>query len=731
MAEQFHDLMPDYGYDEEEEYHEGDEEEENDEGLEDQEFQAPPQPQAPPAVQGQLANMNQAEMMQRMLAGMQAFNAAIQGQDGAEPAANQDQQVSKKKIFSISNPTSWSLLNVSSSKKIGCVNNGDRYLQDQPAAQQDPLEQLGDGEDPEPVGPPIREVIATKLNHGWENGRYTAKLRQFVQDNPRPANMRNGALRLNKVIENKVPANPRKRDGRLLHAQSMLARSVTPLARLIESVSGAGGTPSELVGFANGAIGLIANANNVLNQVRRDALKHHLAPQFRSVCDPPANPSMSLLFGDNLPDRLKESQTAYNLSNSIGYQPYPNRGGRGRGARGARGRGGRGRGGQQRSQGVMDYWNPMNQMNQMMNQMMGYNQQQSRRGESSLKSCCKSDLGTDCGDNTEVASINDNLFSCRTGLSGQARKEQQHQHQEQLNTQHVQQGTQTQEVSNLEPIELTFWGDDFEAGRVSTCVDKWAKITSDPIVLSYVRGLKLEFIEDLPVQDSPLPEMKFSEQERSFIREELCSLLKKKVIVKAKHETGEYISNIFIVEKSTPGKYRLILNLKRLNKLIEKSHFKMETFLTTLALILPKATMMSFDFSDAYYSLSIFPPHRKFLRFMFEGELYEFCALPNGYTLGPKIFTKIMKVALTHLRTTFGITVSGFLDDNLLVNYEDMLSGYQKGAQAAHELQRLGFTINVPKSVAEVGVTRIEHLGFCMDEGILDREEMPEDFGYY
>ena len=58
-----------------------------------------------------------------------------------------------------------------------------------------------------------------------------------------------------------------------------------------------------------------------------------------------------------------------------------------------------------------------------------------------------------------------------------------------------------------------------------------AKINPDPIVLSYVRGLKLEFLKDLPVQKNPMPEIRLSEHERIFIRKELSSLLKM-VIVK-------------------------------------------------------------------------------------------------------------------------------------------------------------------------------------------------------
>ena len=38
----------------------------------------------------------------------------------------------------------------------------------------------------------------------------------------------------------------------------------------------------------------------------------------------------------------------------------------------------------------------------------------------------------------------------------------------------------------------------------------------------------------------------------------------------------------------------------------------MDTLLSTLALIVKDCLIMSMDFEDAYYAVSIFPPHRKF-----------------------------------------------------------------------------------------------------------------------
>ena len=111
--------------------------------------------------------------------------------------------------------------------------------------------------------------------------------------------------------------------------------------------------------------------------------------------------------------------------------------------------------------------------------------------------------------------------------------------------------------------------------------------------------------------------------------------------------------------------------------------------------------------------------------FFFEGKLYKYTCLPNGLSSAPRFFTKIMKVALTHLREKAGVTISGYLDDNILVNYVNEVDAREKGVISAELFQNLGFTINVPKSVISPTIT-IEHLGFIIDSSVM-RVSMTEN----
>ena len=53
--------------------------------------------------------------------------------------------------------------------------------------------------------------------------------------------------------------------------------------------------------------------------------------------------------------------------------------------------------------------------------------------------------------------------------------------------------------------------------------------------------------------------------------------------------------------------------------------------------------MATIDLKDAYYSVSVDKGNRKYLRFTWNNQLFQFTCLPNGSSSAPRIFTKLMK----------------------------------------------------------------------------------------
>ena len=144
------------------------------------------------------------------------------------------------------------------------------------------------------------------------------------------------------------------------------------------------------------------------------------------------------------------------------------------------------------------------------------------------------------------------------------------------------------------------------------------------------------------------------------------------------------------------GSSRLILNLKNLNEFIEVFHFKLEDSRTAQNLMHPGCFLVTLDLKDAYYIVPITKNCRKYLRFIFLGELFEFTVLPFGLNCAPYVFTKIMKPVVSYLRK-LGYSSVIYLDDWLLIgkNHSDCLKNL-KATQSL--LKKLGFIINVTKS---------------------------------
>jgi hypothetical protein len=176
-------------------------------------------------------------------------------------------------------------------------------------------------------------------------------------------------------------------------------------------------------------------------------------------------------------------------------------------------------------------------------------------------------------------------------------------------------------------------------------------------------------------------------------------------------EHGHFVSPIFLVPKPD-GSKRFIINLKRLNEHLVYKKFKMEDLRSATRLLDKGCFMASIDLKDAYYAVPIEEDHRKYLRFRWKGQLYQFNCLPFGLSVAPRVFTKLMRPVISCLRSKGFVTVI-YLDDILLIGYTltECLRNIQETVRL---LESLGLTINYKKSELSP-TTRIKYLGFILN----------------
>ncbi len=126
------------------------------------------------------------------------------------------------------------------------------------------------------------------------------------------------------------------------------------------------------------------------------------------------------------------------------------------------------------------------------------------------------------------------------------------------------------------------------------------------------------------------------------LEQEVSSLLRTEaieVVPPLDRESGFY-SRYFVVSKKDGG-LRPILDLRLLNRSVRRLKFRMLTVKQVVSQIRSEDSFVTIDLKDAYFHVSIFPSHRKFLRFAFRGKAYQYRVLPFGLTLSPLNFHKV------------------------------------------------------------------------------------------
>ena len=256
---------------------------------------------------------------------------------------------------------------------------------------------------------------------------------------------------------------------------------------------------------------------------------------------------------------------------------------------------------------------------------------------------------------------------------------------------------------------------DFKAGGTGRAAHKWHLFTSDKWVLDMVKGLTIELAalptqETIPDSTSPKPGI------NELLSEQIDIMLRQGIIEPAMHSSRSFVSHMFLRPK-TDGSYRPILNLSGLNDFTIYRHFKMDHLSSVMRMVPQNSFMASIDITSAYFSLPVKPRDRDLLQLQFKGKRYRYTCLPNGYSPGPRVFTKIMKALLAHLRVHYGVNLVFYIDDTLIYgNTPQLVQGYVE--HTLRVLQEAGFTISYKKS-ALIPTQVITYLGFQIDSTTL------------
>lgn len=186
-------------------------------------------------------------------------------------------------------------------------------------------------------------------------------------------------------------------------------------------------------------------------------------------------------------------------------------------------------------------------------------------------------------------------------------------------------------------------------------------------------------------------------------------------------ERPHVVARVDVIPKATPGKFRIIVDLRCLNDFVLRRLFKYETLGTFRSMIHEGDYMFSFDLESGYYHLDVAPADRTFLGFMLFGRYYVWDVLPFGLRDACYAFTLLMSVPVNYLRGR-GQRLLPYLDDFWFFNgvYDLKIVAF-----ARHVFESLGFLLNEDKSVF-VPALRLVGLGYVVDTILMRFSLKPE-----
>ena len=156
------------------------------------------------------------------------------------------------------------------------------------------------------------------------------------------------------------------------------------------------------------------------------------------------------------------------------------------------------------------------------------------------------------------------------------------------------------------------------------------------------------------------------------------------------------ISRVLFLVPKPHQRWRPVMDLSRLNTFLLVEKFKMETPESIRTSLIPGEWVSSIDLSVAYLHIPIHPNSRKYLRFCYQSQVFQFTSLPFGLATAPQVFTMIVK-EVKLMALSRGIRIHQYLDDWLIRSQSQEEA--QVNTQAVVDLtQSLGWIINQEKS---------------------------------
>ncbi|XP_061491494.1 uncharacterized protein LOC133388926 [Rhineura floridana] len=232
-------------------------------------------------------------------------------------------------------------------------------------------------------------------------------------------------------------------------------------------------------------------------------------------------------------------------------------------------------------------------------------------------------------------------------------------------------------------------------GRLLLFAEHWLPLTQVPWIRAlFCYGYAIEFWAILPNKFYPSPCPRALDR-HCIMQTAIHHLLDIEAIEPvptAERSEGVY-SLLFAVPKRDLS-WRAVLNLKFINRFVKYRRFKMESLHSITDSLQEGDFLASIDLKEAYLRVPICIDHRKFLRFAFGSQHFQYRAMPFGLSSAPRVFTKVLLTLVAYLRLQ-GVHIYPYLDD-LLIRARSRELTHRHLTLTLHVLQDHGWLVFPP-----------------------------------
>ena len=231
-------------------------------------------------------------------------------------------------------------------------------------------------------------------------------------------------------------------------------------------------------------------------------------------------------------------------------------------------------------------------------------------------------------------------------------------------------------------------------GRLQPFWQTWARLGAHPRVVTILKeGYVLPFRLKPPLVRHPLVVSGYANSYRNLsLKEAVQNLVGKKAIEMVRVRASQLFQQA-LHSSQTKSEMASSLRPQCSKQIFERKNIQNGNPRDNSVSLHEGEWLSSLDFSDAYFHTQIHTGSRKYLRFHFQNQSFQFQALPFGLSTAPMEFTCVVK-EVKLMAQSRGIRIHQYLDD-WLIRAPTKESCHQ-GTQSL--CQELGWVVNLQKS---------------------------------